>query len=301
MPTIRVDSDRVELFYEIIGAGPEKVLFVVGLATSYRSWRYQSEFFSSDPSYQVCILENRGVGRSSSPVGLYSTKRLARDVYELMVFLGWERFHLVGLSMGGMIALELSFMLMNRVKSLSLLVTHAGGFTGVVPLLTVAYVLRNLKRNPDPEEWAEFLLPLCYSKKWLSKKYVDENGVSSESLTNRDVIKSELRQIRVEEGQDRLAGHFGQVAATLRHYVSYSRLQTLRDSGIPILIMTGNKDRLVRFQNSFLLRDALRPRSFVLLDGAGHMIHEEASNKVNAILLDHFEFARNIPLPKSKL
>ncbi len=60
------------------------------------------------------------------------TKRLARDVYELLEHLAWDRFHLVGLSMGGMIALELSFMVMPRIKSLSLLVTHSGGLTGIV-------------------------------------------------------------------------------------------------------------------------------------------------------------------------
>jgi len=53
---------------------------------------------------------------------------------ELLRHLGWQKFHLVGLSMGGMIALELAFMVLDNLHSLTLMVTHAGGFTAITPV-----------------------------------------------------------------------------------------------------------------------------------------------------------------------
>jgi pimeloyl-ACP methyl ester carboxylesterase len=301
MPKILVDENRVELFFEVSGNGPQRVLFLMGLATSFRSWRNQMNFFAKLPEYTCCVVENRGVGRSSSPVGLYSSKRLALDVLELLNHLGWDRFHLVGLSMGGMIALELSFLVLERLQSLSLLVTHSGGVTGIVPLMTVGYVMRNWRPYRDHDEWTEFLIPLLYSKKWLAKKYVDDSGLVSPSLTNHDVARAELIQIRQDEGVESVAGVLGQIGACLRHYISFARLQILRESGVPTMIMTGDKDKLVRFQNSFILRDALQPRKFVLLNGAGHMIHEECAQKVNESLFSHFENSKSYQSKSARL
>ena len=93
---------------------------------------------------------------------------MARDILELLNHLQWERFHLVGLSMGGMISLELSFLgtilrsistsistksfvVLERLLSLSLFVTHAGGLTGLPQVLclilfTTSHSLRNIYR-----------------------------------------------------------------------------------------------------------------------------------------------------------
>lgn len=101
----------------------------------------------------------------------------------------------------------------------------------------------------------------------------------------------------------------GQMVAILRHFVSNARLEHLKNSGVPIMVMTGSphlflslftslslilslgtNDKLVRYENSLILKDALQPRQFALYEGAGHMIHEECANSVNASLLEHFDF-----------
>lgn len=129
------------------------------------SWKPQMEYFSSLPSYQCCYIDNRGVGLSSAPVGAYSyvdieiyflfifllklrAHQMANDSMLLVNELGWKSYHLVGtyqilflfdklirlgLSMGGMIALELA-LIDTRILTLTLMVTHAGGANAYIPV-----------------------------------------------------------------------------------------------------------------------------------------------------------------------
>lgn len=80
----------------------------------WQGWHSQVSHFASLPGYQVLVHDNRGVGNSDSPKGLYKTSEMAKDVVELLEEVGWVakdgaegRVHVVGVSMGGMIALEL--------------------------------------------------------------------------------------------------------------------------------------------------------------------------------------------------
>ena len=80
----------------------------------------QVEYFSNIPEFSVCIFDNRGSGFSSVPQQKYTTTMLANDALALITHLGWGNVHVVGLSMGGMIAQELAWILGDRVKSLDL-------------------------------------------------------------------------------------------------------------------------------------------------------------------------------------
>jgi len=109
-----------------------------------------------------------------------------------------------------------------------------------------------------------------------------------------------------EKNPRKFIGFVGQLGAVLMHYVSTTRLQELKKSKVPVMIMTGTKDRLVRPTNSRILKGILDPEEFIVLDGAGHMIHQECAAVVNQALHRHFcvnngrlELASEIP--KSKL
>lgn len=78
--------------------------------------------------YSVLILDNRGMGGSDKPLGRYSTLEMARDILDVADYLGWtssRQLHICGISMGGMIAQELAYLVPHRISSLSLISTAA--------------------------------------------------------------------------------------------------------------------------------------------------------------------------------
>ena len=103
MPTAVVNN--VALYYESTGSGPA-LLFVHGLGSSSRDWALQVPAFSAD--YHVITVDVRGHGRSSKPPGPYSVPLFAADIAALLHKLAAVPAHVVGVSMGGMIALQLA-------------------------------------------------------------------------------------------------------------------------------------------------------------------------------------------------
>lgn len=102
-----------QLWYEVHGDGPVKVIFIMGLNNSAFGWLSQVEHFAKDPRYSLLVLDNRGYGNSETPREMksYSTSEMAKDVVEICEHLEWtekKQLNVVGVSMGGMIALELA-------------------------------------------------------------------------------------------------------------------------------------------------------------------------------------------------
>lgn len=95
----------IKLYYEMFGRG-EPVLFIHGLGSSGRDWHNQVEFFSKH--YQVITVDLRGHGQSSKRAGPYSMLLFAADMVDLITSLGVKPCHVVGISLGGMIAFQLA-------------------------------------------------------------------------------------------------------------------------------------------------------------------------------------------------
>lgn len=113
MPYVSVDGHR--LYYTSTGSGPP-LLFVHGLGSSTRDWFEQVSHF--EDRYRVLRVDLRGHGRSDRPEGPYHMAAFARDVAVLLRKLDAVPAHVVGLSMGGMVALQLSVSAPRLVRSL---------------------------------------------------------------------------------------------------------------------------------------------------------------------------------------
>lgn len=84
----------------------------MGLGALKSGWQNQTRHFGHTHAsqYSNLIFDNRGIGESDKPLQRYSTSEMARDTVELVDHLGWTKprqLHVVGISMGGMIAQEL--------------------------------------------------------------------------------------------------------------------------------------------------------------------------------------------------
>lgn len=254
---------KLRLRYTLCGQG-DPVLLVMGLAMSGRGWRKQIEDLSRD--FTVCAYDNRGVGDSSSPPGLYTTRALANDAFGLMDHLGWDRAHIAGISMGGMIAQHMGLMRPERVRSLALISTHMGGrggrpsFTGTKTFLAMQTTTGEAKLQN-------------VSRMLFSERFADEN---------QDFLRDDFAEIGSVKSSP--WGVAGQLAAVLSH-MSRRRLHKLR--GIPTVVMTGTDDIMVRPTNSRRIAEALQA-PLVEVPGAGHGLIIEAHPEVNSTLRDHF-------------
>lgn len=113
MPTYKIRD--IHLYYEITGQG-QPLLLLHGLGSSTRDWQAQVPVFAQQ--YQVITLDVRGHGQSSKPPGPYRVPLFAQDTAELLQSLNLPPVHIVGLSMGGMIAFQLAVSYPHLVKSL---------------------------------------------------------------------------------------------------------------------------------------------------------------------------------------
>src|SRR6266704_140285 len=103
MPTANVNG--IEINYRLEGDGPETIVLINGLADDLRTWVLQMDDLLA-AGFRVLRFDNRGIGSSSRPAGPYSSRMLADDAKALVGHLGLTGFHLMGISMGGMIAQE---------------------------------------------------------------------------------------------------------------------------------------------------------------------------------------------------
>ena len=131
-PRREAPAAEAALSYRSFGDGPP-ILFIMGFLARSDAWRQQ--IISLSERWRCIIFDNRGVGESADARPAASMQELAEDALAVLNHAGCARAHIVGISMGGMIAQRLTLMAPERVQSLALLVTHPGGFFRALPPL----------------------------------------------------------------------------------------------------------------------------------------------------------------------
>lgn len=122
MPVASVNG--IDMNYELEGDGPSTIVLVNGLADDLTTWAYQMDDFLA-AGHRVLRFDNRGVGQTSTPPGPYTSRMLADDCKALVDHLGLSRFHMMGVSMGGMIAQEYALAYGPDLASVTFACTYA--------------------------------------------------------------------------------------------------------------------------------------------------------------------------------
>ncbi|KAI0807433.1 alpha/beta-hydrolase [Fomes fomentarius] len=280
------------LYLEVHGSGPEKVVFIMGLNSSSAGWLPQVDYFGRKPEYSILVFDNRGVGNSGSPRGPYTTSGMADDVVTLLDYIGWKekhQIHVVGVSLGGMIAQELATKIPERIASLSLIVTKPGR-RRLVEL--PPYVgLKNLTRTMmirEPEKRIPYVLEMLFPQEWLDAKNPDD----PEGRTNREIqTEAYKRRVAVTRPQSFIAG-ISQMAAATTHHVSPERLRTIASTIPKVLIVTGDSDHLIDPENSHFIAKHMPSAEFVVREGSGHGLTMQSKQWFNELLERTFKEGR---------
>ena len=252
------------MHYQVHGQG-DPVLLIMGFVVGREVWAPQIEDLCRD--FQICSFDNRGIGKTDTPPPPYSMSDMAKDTLALMDHLGWPDAHVVGFSMGGMIAQQLALMAPERVRTLSLISTHAGGWSARPPLALFARCADPFICKTEEDRHVRAI------QGNLSAEYIERVGL--------DTLLARIEETPFEPMT--WNGIFGQTAAIFTHK-THHRLSELH--GIPAQIICGDADRVIRPANSVRLAETLEaPLS--MLPG-GHGITIEQAEAINELLRRHF-------------
>ena len=263
-------NDDIELCFETFGdpADPA-VLLVMGLGTQMIAWHEDFCGMLVDRGFHVIRFDNRDIGRSThltdvpapslaqlikrdKAAAAYRLEDMADDGVALLDHLGIEKAHVVGASMGGMIAQTIAARHPDRTLSLVSIMSNTGNRWAGQPAFTVLPVL--LKAPPkDRDAYIEF-----------TEKVYESIG-STELERDVESLRA-MAGLSFERRQDpRGAGR--QLAAIL---ASGDRTQELKKIRCPALVIHGTADRLVRPSGGKATAKAIPGAELMLIEGMGH-------------------------------
>jgi pimeloyl-ACP methyl ester carboxylesterase len=255
-----------DIWWDSVGAGPETVLLLNGLGSPSATWFRVVRALS--PHMRVLTIDNRGTGRTGVPEGPYPVATLAADAVAVLDAAGVDQAHVMGLSLGGLIAQELALSHSARVRSLVLAATHPGIPHATDPDPEVTGALISAGSMPSDER-ALFLSPFLYASAPPAAQEEDE-------------------QARIAWPTDE-QGYMHQLVGA----ATWERLSDLPALDIPTLVLHGEADRVVPLRYGEQLAAVLPRATLVRVPGAGHGLFTDqeqlTTDTVRTFVLAHAE------------
>jgi len=258
MPHAQVNG--VNLYYEIYGEG-DPVIMIGGLGSQLQSWTTQVPIYSKH--FKVVVFDNRGSGKSDKPQERYSTEDMAHDTASLMTALEIESAHVVGKSMGGMIAQWLAINYPEKVQKLVLGCSSASRDEVGNEILRMG---REIAAKMGTKTVWLMALYLGYTR-----EYIEEN-----LATIKGIVSS------VPENPDALKGYIGQSFACEGH----NTLDLLNKISSQTLVMLGETDLIASPKCSRVLADLIPNSELKVFSGVGHGFWRERQEDVDSLVLD---------------
>ncbi|KAF8526842.1 hypothetical protein BU17DRAFT_61829 [Hysterangium stoloniferum] len=201
------------LYFEQHGNGPERVIFIMGYSASSFAWAPQVEYFGRTGKHSVLVFDNRGAGNSDVPDGLYTTSQMAEDTIDLLDYVGWkDSIHVVGLSLGGMIAQAIHFLFART--------GHSNNWADYIPdslkgiLISICAALIDFFSTKAALSLVTELLFPC---QWLDSKNIDD---PASKQTNREISNSVFNNYFKVTGHGPTIGNkLSQGYALITHHV----------------------------------------------------------------------------------
>jgi len=256
----------VEIYYEEHGQGTP-IVFCHEFAGDYRSWAPQVRFFAR--RYRTITFSARGYHPSSIPANDedYSEEQHVEDTYELIRFLGIEKAHVVGLSMGGNVTLKLG--LAHPEVCLSLVVAGAGfGSTNPEEFRANSRETAGLLERVGMQEFAE-----TYGRgpSRLRFEQKDPHGFLEmlAQLKEHSTVGSALTMRNVQG----------------KRKTVYDVADQLPSLNVPTLVISGDEDELA-LDASLLMKRKIPNSGLLIVPKTGHTVNLEEPALFNQAVLD---------------
>ena len=262
MPT--VDIGDITTYYEEAGSG-EPLILICGLSADLQAWRFQVPELSK--RYKVVCFDNRGAGRTTAPDQPYSIAGMAEDLAVLMDRLQIHSAHILGWSMGGLIAQTFALAHPRRVQKLILVSTMVRP-DGFVRLAVRNWV--NIRRSDMPFE------QIC--------RFVSRWGYSP-ALYDNEPLFEKLVQIAAANPYAQKAHAFFRQADALLTCEPGDAAKNIRAQ---TLVLVGTDDNLIPPYHSERLAQTIPGATLKALSGA-HAGFVEFPDEYNKAILDFLE------------
>ena len=254
MPTAEINE--TEIYYELRGKG-SPLLMIMGW-TANLDWWPETLLKGLEKKHRLILFDNRGAGRTQNTDGCYSISQFAGDAAALLKFLEIEQAHVFGVSMGGMIAQELTIRHPERVDKLILGCTSPGSKKGkIINPGSLWFLIRHARKIPFDID--NLLLQLLFSR--------DTSHFTPE---HKEFIH------RINRYPITTLSRWKQFWAVLR----FNRFDHLTQIKHPTLVMTGSRDYLMPPRNSSILASQIPNSMLVNLEDCSHAFLSDAPDLV---------------------
>jgi 3-oxoadipate enol-lactonase len=261
-----IDVGEIKLDYERSGNpdGPP-LLLIMGMSGTSLHW---GEPFLDllRPDFDVIAYDHHGVGASTPLDGAITTREMADDAAGLLAALGLDDAHVMGISMGGMIAQELAINHPERIRTLTLGCTYCGGERSALASEADLAVLVEAMGSGDRERALRAGWEINVSRAYAADDgaYAPFRGIAMRRAVELGVIMQQMQACAAHDTNARLP----QIAA-------------------PTLVIHGTEDRLLPVQNGRLIASRIPGAQLEIFDGVGHLFFWERPERSAELVRAH--------------
>ena len=257
------NNDETKIYWEEHGAG-EPLLLIMGLGGTRKEWRRLLPALSA--KYRVITFDNRGVGETIAAAEAFSMILMAADARAVLDAAEIESAHVLGMSMGGMIAQEFALHYPEKTRSLVLAVTACGGRESVLAKPEVYFALQGRGTGtPEDAFWA--MAPFIYDRHTPRERLAEDLAAREGVFTKPENFMRQMQAIMTWQG-------------------THSRLSNI---SVPTLVLHGAQDQLIPCANARILAAAIPNAELNELGDASHIFMTDQPEKSIAAILEFLE------------
>jgi pimeloyl-ACP methyl ester carboxylesterase len=257
-------AGEVELDYERSGSGPP-LLLIMGMSGTALHWG-ESFLEPLRRDFDVIVYDHRGVGASSRLDGAITIAQMAEDAAGLLDALEIESAHVVGISMGGMVAQELALAHPERVRTLTLGCTYAGGEGSTVTAPEVIQRLTEAMFSGDRER----------ALRTAFEVNVSAAMADDAELYQRSLAIDRQRAVAVPV-----------VMAQMQACMAHDTSARLSELAMPTLVVHGTEDQMLPVENGRLIASRIPGSRLEIFDGVGHLFFWEQPERAAELVRAH--------------
>jgi len=248
-------SGALRIAYELRGAVHRRrpwLVLIQGMGLDRLGW--EPVLRTLRRRFRLVLVDNRGVGHSDRPAGSFTVADMAGDIVAVLDAAGIRRAHVMGASLGGMVAQELAITHPERVDGLVLACTAPGWpFTYPMPAASLRTIASSARMTAE-----------------AARRRHTENALSAGAVRDRPELVTRLLELQGSRPAD--ADVLPAQAAAGARYAGWNRQRRI---GVRTLVLHGGADRVVNPRNGRLLADLIPGARLVTFPELGHLLFWE--------------------------